>query len=149
MGGGRLASALDVQSSSFLIKENRICAVAKHHAEPNMNVLLTSNLPFDSDVRQWRHPLMIPLYCLWVKSNNRTRAQFECVVNWFCFYSGFVRLHVWCCCCSIVYFYFQVVQIKQLDCKMSTKMCIVINKRQFVIFLNNCTHKNINPWESR
>ena len=51
-GGGRLASALDVQSSSFLIKENRICAVANYHAEPNMNVLLTSNLPFDSDVRQ-------------------------------------------------------------------------------------------------
>ena len=36
---------LDVQSSSFLIKENRICPVAKHHAEPNMNVLLKSNLP--------------------------------------------------------------------------------------------------------
>ena len=45
--------------------------------------LLTRNLPFDSDVREWSHPLMISLHCLWAKSNNRTRGQFECDVTFF------------------------------------------------------------------
>ena len=70
--GGGVVSVLDVQSSSFLIKQNWICAVTTHHAEPNMNILLASNLPYESDVRQWSPPLVIPLHCLWVKSNNRT-----------------------------------------------------------------------------
>ena len=45
----------------FFIKENWICVMARHHTEPKTNTLLTRNLPFDSDVRQWSHPLMIPL----------------------------------------------------------------------------------------
>ena len=36
----------------FFIKENWICVVTRHHAEPNINILLTRNVPFDSDVRQ-------------------------------------------------------------------------------------------------
>ena len=44
---------------------------------------MTRNLPFDSDVRQWSHPLMIPLHCLWTNSNNRTPSQFEC--TWLAF----------------------------------------------------------------
>ena len=52
MGGGGLLSFLDVQSFFFFIKENLICAMTRHHAEPNINMLLTRNLPFDSDVRQ-------------------------------------------------------------------------------------------------
>ena len=46
----------------FFIKENRICAMTRHHAEQN-NVLLARNLPFDSDVRQRSHTSMIPLHC--------------------------------------------------------------------------------------
>ena len=34
------------------IKENWICAMTRHHAEPNINILLKGNLPFDSDVRE-------------------------------------------------------------------------------------------------
>ena len=45
---------------------------------------------------------MIPLQCLWAKSNNRLHGQFECDVTWFCFYFDFVRSHVRCDCCSIV-----------------------------------------------
>ena len=45
---------------------------------------------------------MIPLHCLWAKSNNRTRGQFKCDVTWFCF-------------C------FDFVQIEQVDCKMNPK----------------------------
>ena len=45
---------------------------------------------------------MIPLHCLWAKLNNRTHGQFECDMTWFCF-------------C------FDFVQIKQVDCKMSTE----------------------------
>ena len=36
---------------------------------------------------------MIPLHCLWAKSNNRTRDQFECDVSWFRFCFDFVRSH--------------------------------------------------------
>ena len=35
----------------FFIKESWICAMTRRHAEPN-NILLTRNLPFDSDVKQ-------------------------------------------------------------------------------------------------
>ena len=64
----------------FFIKENLIFAVTRHHAEPNINILLTRNLPFDSDVRRWSHPLVIPF-----NAYNRTNGQFECGVTWFCF----------------------------------------------------------------
>ena len=85
----------------FIIKENWICAMTRYHAESN-NILLSRNLPIDSGVRHWSHPFTIPLHCLWAKSNNRTRGQFECDVTWFCFYFEFVRSHAWCGCCSIV-----------------------------------------------
>ena len=54
--------------------------MTRDHSESN-NILLISNLPFDSDVGQWSHPLMIPLHCLWDKLSNRTRGQFECDVT--------------------------------------------------------------------
>ena len=44
---------------------------------------------------------MIPLHCLWAKSNNRTRGQFECDVAWFCFCFDFVRSHAWCGSCLL------------------------------------------------
>ena len=66
------------------------------HAVSNINMLLTRNFPFDSDDRQWSHFLMLPLDCLWAKSNDRTRDQFECDVTFFfCFDS--VRSHAQCC----------------------------------------------------
>ena len=68
----------------------------------------------------WSHPLMIPLHCLWTKSNNRTRGQYECDV-WLGFVFDFVRSYARCGCCSVVCLRFQVVQIKQVDCKTSTK----------------------------
>ena len=83
--------------------------------------LLTRNLSFDSDVRQGSHPLIVTLHCLWDKSNNITRGQFECDMTWFCFYFYFVRSHARCGCCSIVCLRFQIVQIKQVDCKVSAK----------------------------
>ena len=119
VGDGWLSSVLDVQSL-FFIKENWICAMTRHHAEAN-NISLTRNLPFDSDVRHWSHPLIIPLYCLWAKLNNRTRGQSKCDVTWFCFCFDFVRSHARCGCCSRVCLRFQVVQIKKVECKMSTK----------------------------
>ena len=69
----------------FFIKENWICAMARHYAEPNINILETRNLLFYTDVRQWSHTLMIPLHCLCARSNNRTRGQFVCDVFWFWF----------------------------------------------------------------
>ena len=120
VGGWGLASVLDVQSLFFYIKENSIWAMTRDHAN---HILLTRYLPFDSDVRQWSHLLMIPLHCLWAKSSNKTRSQFECDVALFlvCFCFDFVHSHARCGCCSIVYLHFQNVQIKQVDCKLSTK----------------------------
>ena len=37
-GSGGLTSVLDVQSF-FFIKENWICAMTRHHAEPNINMV--------------------------------------------------------------------------------------------------------------
>ena len=130
----------------FFIKENWICAETRHHAEPNINTLFTRNLPCDSDVRQWSHPLMIPLQA---NLNNGTRAQFECDVTWFCFCFGYVRSNARCSCCSIVCLRFQIVHMKQVDCEMSLKMWIITNKGNLVIYLGNCTHKSIKPQKNR
>ena len=99
--GGRLASVLDVQPL-FFIKENWICDMTRNHAEPNINTLLTRNILFDSDVRQWSHPLMIPLHCLWARSKNSTGGEFECDLTWFRFCFDFVRSHARSRCFSIV-----------------------------------------------
>ena len=64
---------------------------------------------------------MTPLYCLRAKLNKRTRGQFECDVTWFCFCFDFVHSHARCRCSFIVCLRFQVVQIKQVDCKISAK----------------------------
>ena len=93
----------------------------RHHTEPNVNILLARNIFFDPDVRQWSHPSMIPMHCLWAKANNRTCGQFECDMTWFCFCFDFVHSQIQCVCCSMVCLLFQVLQIKQVNCKMSTK----------------------------
>ena len=83
----------------IFIKKNWIYTMTRHHAN---NALLARNLPFDSDVRRWNHPLIIPLHCLLAKSNNKTSGQFEYDVNlnmtrlcffvWFCSFACTVRL---------------------------------------------------------
>ena len=65
-------------------------------------ILSTRNLPIDSGARQWSHPLMIPLHCLWAKLNNRGGGQFEYNMAWFCFCFDFVYSQAQCGCYSIV-----------------------------------------------
>ena len=51
--GWGLASVLNVQSFFlFLLKKNWICIMTRHNPKPSINLLLTRNLPIDSDVRQ-------------------------------------------------------------------------------------------------
>ena len=57
-----------------------------HHADSNIDIIWTRNLHIDSGVRQWSYRLMMPLHCLWAKSNNRARVQFQFYVIWFCFF---------------------------------------------------------------
>ena len=84
----------------FFIKENCNCAMTRCHAN---NILLARNLSWDSDFRQWSHPLMIPSYCLWAKSNKKTRGQFEYDVTlFFLFWFDFVHSHARCSCFSTV-----------------------------------------------
>ena len=48
----------------------------------------------ESRVKQWSHPLMIPLLYLRAKSNNRKSSQFECDVLGFIFVLNlFVHMH--------------------------------------------------------
>ena len=116
-GGGSKCSVRPI--FIYFIKENWICAINRHYVT---NILLAINLPFDPDIRQWSHALMIPLHCLIDKSNNRTRCQFEYdVALVFLFLFDFIHSHARCCCCSIVCLRFQVRQIKQVEWKMSTK----------------------------
>ena len=102
---------------------------------------------FNSDVRQWSHPLMIPLHCLWAKSNNKTRAQFECDMILFLFW--FLSFT---CTVQLLFhslFAFRLCKSNTLIPKWVQKMWIIINKKHFVIFLDNCTQKNIKPRKSR
>ena len=74
--------------------------------------IITGDTRRDTHMTSSNHPLMIPLHRLWVKSNNRTRGQFECDVTWICFCFDFVCSYALCGCCSVVCLGFQVVQIK-------------------------------------
>ena len=49
LGGGGRAKGLERPIFIIFIKDNWIYAMTRHHAN---NILLTRNLPFDSDVRQ-------------------------------------------------------------------------------------------------
>ena len=49
------------------------------------------------------------LHFLWAESKSRTRGQFEYDMTWYC------------SCFDLVCLRFQVVKIKQVDCKISTK----------------------------
>ena len=67
---GGVEGVLEDQSFFVIIKENWISAMIREPAKSN-NILLTRNLSIDPGVRQWICPFMIPLHCLWTKSNNR------------------------------------------------------------------------------
>ena len=94
--------------------------MTRHHAEPNINILLTRNLFFDTDVRQWGHRLMIPLHVC--ELNGTTEPVANLNVTWL----GFVFIlisfdHMHSAIVVPACLRFQVVQIKQVDYKMSTK----------------------------
>ena len=130
----------------FFIKENSIWAMTKDHAN---NILLTRNLSFDSGVRQWSYPLMIPLHCLWAKQNAWSIWMWHVTLFLFCFCFDFLHSYAQCSCCSIVCLRFHDVHIKRLITKWVLKMWIIINKKHFVVFLDNCRQKNIKPRKSR
>ena len=106
--GEGLASVLDVQSLFFYQRKLDLYH-ARHHAEPNIKILLTRNLLFDTNVRQWSHPLMIPLHVCGLKRTIEPVVNLN--VTWlvflFCF--DFLRSHAQCGCCSIVCLHFSVV----------------------------------------
>ena len=59
------------------------------------------------------------LHCLWIYQTTEREVALN--VTWFCFCFYFTCSHVRCGSCSIVCLRFQVVQIKQVNCKMSDK----------------------------
>ena len=106
---GGLASVLDVQSLFFLLKKIGF-------------VPWSDIMPSQTLIYIWQEIF------LWIWR-----------VTWFCFCFDFVHSHARCGYCSIVYLRFQVVQIKQIDCKMSTKNVNNYKQKKF------CTHKSIKP----
>ena len=50
VGGSGVSECSGCTVFIFFITENCICAMARSHAEPNINTLLTRNFAFDSDV---------------------------------------------------------------------------------------------------
>ena len=148
VGGWGLVSVQDVQSF-FLIKKTGFVPWPGIMLSQTLIYYWQEMLLFLSDFRQWSHHLLISLRYLWAKSKNRVRGQFECDVAWFCFWFDFVGSNAQCSCCSTVCLRFQVVQIKQLVAKWALKIWIIINKIHFVIFLNKCTRKSIEPRRSK
>ena len=69
----------------FFIKENWICAMNRHD-EPKINILLTRNLPFDSDVRQWSHNTFVKILSVFLLFSRRPIFIFFFFVkeNWIC-----------------------------------------------------------------
>ena len=116
-------------SNLFLIKENWIFALTGHHVEPNIDILFARNLPFESYVRQWSHPLMIQLHYLWAKSNNRTCGELVLFLFWFLLFT----CTVWLLFHSLFTFSSCANKTGWLQ-KWVLKMWMIINKRQFVIF---------------
>ena len=79
LGGGALVSVLDVQSLFPLLKEIGFVPWPDFILNQTLVYYWQEIFFFDSDIRQWSHPSMIPLHCLWAKSNNKTHGQFESV----------------------------------------------------------------------
>ena len=115
--GGWGVSKYSGRSIFFFIKENLILATTRHHAN---NILLTINLHFDSDVRQWSYLSMY--FCIVFGLNGTIERVANLNVTWICFCFDFVYSHAWCRCFSIVCLCFQDMQIKQVECKMNTKI---------------------------
>ena len=142
--GWDLASVQDVLSLFFLLKKIEfapwpdIMLIIYYWLE-----IFLLTLTSDSEA--------IPLHCLWAKLNNRTRGQFEYDVTLvFLFLLDFVHSHARCGCCSIVCLRFQVMPIKQVDCKMSTKKNFFQKRfRDFLEVVQECTNKNLKPRKSR
>ena len=142
-GGGQ--QVFWTSNLNFFIKENWICAMSRHHAN---YILLAGNLPFDSDVRKWSHPLLIPLHFCGlnraverVVNLNMTRLYFFAFV-WF-------RLFI----CTVLLLFHSLFTFSSytkknwLTAKWALKKTFL--RKPLVIFLDNCTYKNVKPWKSR
>ena len=72
---------------------------------------------------------MIPLHCLWL--NRKIERVVILKMTWFYFFSYFyliLLIQMLCGCCSIVCLRLQVMQAKQVDCKISTKINFFFRK---------------------
>ena len=81
-------------------------------------ILLARNLPFDSDVVK-----LLSLHCFWTKSKNEWSVWMwrDFIIIFVLFLFDFVYSQCTVGCCSIVCLRLQVMQIKQVESKMSKK----------------------------
>ena len=132
--GWGLASVLDVIFFYFLLK--------KIGFAPWPDIMLNQTL-----IYYWQEIFLLTpsfndtIEFFVAKSNKITRGQWRA---WFCFCFNFVWSYARCSCCSKVYV-FKLWKWNRLIAKWVLKMWRIINKRHFVILLDNCTHNSINP----
>ena len=107
VGGGGLASVLNVQS---LWPD--IMLIIYHWQE----IFLLTPTSDSEVILQWYH-------CIVCGLNRTIERVLNMNMRWLYFFClfDFVHSHAECGCCSIVCLRFQVMQIKQVDSKMSTK----------------------------
>ena len=82
---------------------------------------------------------MITLHCLWAKSNNRMRGQFECDVTWFCFCFKFVvHMHD----AVVVPFFVYILKL----CKYSRFIAKFVIKAWLITDIKDLITYNSHPW---
>ena len=119
--------------------------MTRHHTEQKINVLLTRNLCFEYDVRQWSHPLMIS-YCT-ACGINRTIER-EVNLNATCLLLLLIWFRLIICTVRLLVrslFKFSSCEKKKQIARWALKMWIIINKRHFLIFSDNYTYKSLKP----
>ena len=106
----------------FFIKKNWIWAMTKHHAQSNINILLTRNLlhftlTLDSEA------ILYSYHCIVCGINRTMDRVVSFNVTWLSFVFVLILFvhNTRCGCCSIACLRSQIVEIKQVYCKMSPK----------------------------
>ena len=67
------------------------------------------------------------------------------ITHVYCLTFLFVHIYAPRGCCSIVCLHFQFMQVKQVDCKMTTKNLNNYKQKTFLDISDNCAHKSIKP----
>ena len=130
----------------LIIKENWLCLMARlsqtliYYWQEIFLLTLKSDI---EAILSWYHWIVCGLSRTIKRMVNLNAKYLGFVLFWF----GSFRCMVWLLFHSL--FTFSSYANKQVVAKWVLKIWIIINKRHFVLFLDNCSHKYIKPRKSR